>query len=181
MTLVELGDLGAEALEQLARLTLPAAREHAPEWLVDLDAARDEIAEALAPDKVARALLDAGGEPVGWVAVEHAWGRLWDLHPLIVGIEHQRRGHGRTLVREVERLAAAAGGLTMILGTSDTTGATSLFGADPYDDTLARLAGLALRQPHPVGFWRRIGYQVVGIEPDAEGPGKPSIRLARRL
>ena len=180
-TLVGLGDLREDVLEQLARMTLPAAREHAPEWLPDLDAARQEVSDALAPEKLARALLDASGRPVGWVAVSHAWGRIWELHPLIVAIEHQRRGHGRRLVREVERLAAAEGALTMTLGTSDLTGATSLSGVDLYDDTFARLASVEARQPHPVEFWRRIGYRIVGVVPDAEGPGQPSICLARRL
>src|SRR5215510_12229510 len=45
MTLVRLEDLGQDALEQLAQITLPAAREHAPEWLSDLDAAREEISD----------------------------------------------------------------------------------------------------------------------------------------
>ncbi|HEX3476598.1 MAG TPA: GNAT family N-acetyltransferase [Kofleriaceae bacterium] len=178
--LVDLGSLDADAREQLARLTLPAAREHAPDWLPDLDAAREEVASALAPGKVARVALD-GGVAVGWVAAGHAWGCIWDLHPLIVAIEHQRRGHGRRLVREIERLAAAAGARTMTLGTSDLTGATSLAGVDLYDDTFARLATVEARRPHPVEFWRRIGYQIVGVIPDAEGPGKPSITLARRL
>jgi aminoglycoside 6'-N-acetyltransferase I len=106
---------------------------------------------------------------------------VWELQPLIVAIEHQRCGHGRRLVREVEQIAAAAGALTMTLGTSDTTGATSLSGVDPYDDTFGRLASLEARQPHAVEFWRRVGYRVVGVVPDAEGAGKPSISLARRL
>lgn len=179
--LVGLDELGPDARDQLARITLPAAREHAPEWLSDLDAAREEISEALAPGKIARVLLDASGRPVGWVAAAHAWGRLWELHPLIVAIEHQRRGHGRLLVREIERLAAAAGALTMMLGTSDATGATSLSGVDLYDDTFTHLANIEARRPHALAFWRRVGYHVVGVEPDAEGPGKPSIQLARRL
>jgi aminoglycoside 6'-N-acetyltransferase I len=178
--LVDLGSLDADAREQLARLTLAAAREHAPDWLPDLDAARDQLADGLAPGKIARVVLD-GGVPVGWVAAGHAWGCIWELHPLIVAIEHQRRGHGRRLVREIERFAAAAGARTMTLGTSDITGATSLAGVDLYDDTFARLATVEARRPHPVEFWRRIGYQIVGVVPDAEGPGQPSITLARRL
>lgn len=33
---------------------------------------------------------------------------------------------------------------------------------------------------HAVGFWLRMGYSLVGITPDAEGPGMPSINLAKR-
>jgi aminoglycoside 6'-N-acetyltransferase I len=181
MTLVPLGELRDDALEQLARLTLASGREHAPAWMPDLAAAREEVADALAPGKIARVLVDEAGQPIGWVAVEHAWDCVWELHPMIVAIEHQRRGHGRRLVREVEQIAAAKGALTMMLGTSDTVGATSLSGVDLYDDTFARLANMEVRQPHAVEFWRRLGYHIVGVVPDAEGPGKPSISLARRL
>lgn len=181
MTLVDLAALSAGARDQLSQLTLASAREHSPGWLPDLDAAREEVSDALAPGKVARVLLDRHGAPLGWVAAAPAWGRLWDLHPLLVAVGEQRRGHGRCLVREIERIAAAAGALTMTLGTSDTTGATSLAGVDLYDDTLARLAGIQALHPHPFAFWRRIGYHIVGVLPDAEGPGKPSITLARRL
>jgi aminoglycoside 6'-N-acetyltransferase I len=178
--LVDLGSLDADAREQLARITLPAAREHAPDWLPGLDAARGQVADALAPGKIARVALD-GGVPVGWVAAGHAWGCVWELHPPIVAIEHQRCGHGRRLVREIERLAVAAGARTMTLGTGDTTGATSLAGVDLYDDTFARLARVEVRRPHAVELRSRIGYQIVVGVPDAEGPGKPSITLARRL
>jgi hypothetical protein len=54
MTIVALADLDEDAMEELARITLPAAREHSPGWLSDLDAAREEVAEALAPGKITR-------------------------------------------------------------------------------------------------------------------------------
>ena len=181
MKLVDLADLDADAHEELAHLTLASAREYGPTWLSDLAAACGEVADALGPGKIARVLLGAGGQPIGWVAVVHDWGGVWELHPLIVAVEQQRHGYGRRLVREVERLAKAAGARTMILGTSDTTGATSLSGVDLYDSTLARLANVEVRSPHAIDFWRRVGYQIVGIVPDAEGPGMPSISLARRL
>ena len=181
MTVVDLRALEPAALEQLARVSLPAALEHAPAWLPDLDAAREEISDALQPGVIARVLLDPDGAPIGCVAVKHAWDGVWELHPLIIGITHQQRGHGRRLVRDIERLAAAQGGLTMTLSTSDTVGATSLSGVDLYDDPIGRLAAIEIRKPHAVEFWCRIGYRIVGVVPDAEGVGKPCIHLARRL
>lgn len=179
-TLVSLEALDARVLEALARITLAAAREHSPDWLADLDDASEQLSEARAPGKVARVVV-ANGEPIGWVAAAPAWGQIWDLHPLIVAIDHQRRGHGRRLVRTIEQIAAASGALTMTLGTSDTTGATSLAGVDLYEDTFAQLAAMQVRRPHPVSFWVRLGYRITGVIPDAEGRGKPSIQLSRRL
>ncbi|MEO8550474.1 MAG: GNAT family N-acetyltransferase [Kofleriaceae bacterium] len=178
MKTVDLSELGPAQVDQLAALTLEAAREHSPTWLPDLERAREVIAEA--QGKFARVLLDDTDAPVAWVAASHAWGRIWELHPMIVAVAHQRRGHGRRLVQEVEAAATRAGALTLCLSTSDMTEATSLSGVDLFDDPLRRAAELQAK-PHAVQFWQRIGFQVVGVTPDAEGPGQPSINLAKRL
>lgn len=178
--LVDLRDLDAVSIEQLAKITLPAAMAHAPGWLTDLEAAREEIAEAREAEKVARVVVE-GGQPIGWISAAPAWGRIWEIHPLIVAIDRQRRGHGRTLVRAIERIAAEAGALTMTLSTSDMTNATSLSAADLYSDLPGKLAGFAAHRDHSVSFWLRAGYTITGVIPDAEGPGMPSIHLARRL
>jgi aminoglycoside 6'-N-acetyltransferase I len=34
---------------------------------------------------------------------------------------------------------------------------------------------------HPFGFYRRLGFVLVGVLPDANGPGRPDIFLAKRL
>ena len=83
-------------------------------------------------------------------------------------------------MHEIDRIAAEAGALTMVLGTRDTTAATSLANVDLYDDLLGRLARIEPHD-HAVAFWLRVGYRIVGVVPDAEGPGMPSITLARRL
>ena len=69
----------------------------------------------------------------------------------------------------------------MILGTSDVTSATSLSDVDLFADTPAHLAAATAHRSHPLAFWQRVGYAVVGVIPDAEGRGAPSIQLARRL
>lgn len=181
MSLVRLAALSPAELETLAQLTLPAAQDHVRDWLADLDAARAEIADALGDDKIALAARDGQGALVGWIAAGHDWGAIWEIHPVIVALDHQGRGHGRRLVREVERLAAEAGARTMVLSTSDTVGATSLAGADLYDDVAGHLARFAVHRPHAAAFWLRMGYALVGVTPDAEGPGKPSLSFARRL
>ena len=45
----------------------------------------------------------------------------------------------------MERIAAAAGAVTMTLSTSDTTGATNLYGQDLYSDPLEAEWEYALR------------------------------------
>jgi len=69
----------------------------------------------------------------------------------------------------------------MLVGTSDTVAATSLSNADLYDRPGARIEAMTVRASHAVEFWQRSGYTIVGVIPDAEGPGRPSIQLAIRL
>ncbi len=180
-TTVGLAELDADQLEVLAHVTFAAAREHSPVWMPDLDAARGELTDAREPQKIGRVLLDATGQPIAWVTAVPDWGDVWELNPLIVGIEHQGSGHGQRLVSEIEQLVAARGARTMTAFTSDTIGATSLADCDLYDNTFARLAAVEIRRPHALGFLQHVGYRIVGVVPDAEGPGKPSIALARRL
>lgn len=63
--------------------------------------------------KFSRVALDDAGNPMAWVSAARWWGRLWELHPLVVGIAYQKRGHGRALVPEVEDEAARSGALTL--------------------------------------------------------------------
>ena len=162
MTLVRLAQLDEPAREALAHLSLAAAREYGQAWLPDLAAAREEVADAVAPEKVALVALDSRGRPAGWVAAGPDWGRVWELHPLLVAIDQRRQGYGRRLVREIERIAAEAGALTMVLGTSDTTGETSLANVDLYDDPMGHLARIEPRH-HAAAFWLHVGYRIVGV------------------
>ena len=58
---------------------------------------------------------------------------------------------------------------------------TSLAGVDLYPDPLVHLARLEDVKGHPFRFYLLQGYSVVGVIPDANGPGKPDILLAKRL
>ncbi len=105
-----------------------------------------------------------------------------ELHPLVVDPTSQRHGVGRALVAALEARAKADGYLAIHLGADDEVGGTSLFGADAFPDALAKLAAI---QPTPLGhpffFYRRLGYEPVGLIPDANGFGKPDILMSKRL
>ena len=156
---------------------------NSPEWLPTLQDAYEEINEALEPEKTCRVLLN-GDEPIGWIAAGPTWGRVWEIHPLLIDPYFQGQGHGRRLVEDIERFAIKAGALTMELSTSDATQATTLSGVDLYEDPLGELMRIDVvdrNAGHAFEFWLRVGYTVVGVLPDAEELGIPSIHLAKRL
>lgn len=180
--IIDLNPTDQRLIDALAELSVAASQVHLPAWLTNLEDAHEEIGDALNPDKVVRVLMD-GDEPAGWVAAGPMWGRVWELHPLLVDPRRHRRGLGTRLVRDIERFATAAGALTMYLGTSDMTRATSLSGIDLYDDPISAMASFQVLDTHghPASFWLRAGYSLVGVTPDAEAEGQPSLQFARSL
>ena len=43
------------------------------------------------------------------------------------------------------------------------------------------VAGALAARGHPFAFYQRLGYEVVGLLPDVNGPGRPDILMAKRL
>jgi aminoglycoside 6'-N-acetyltransferase I len=158
-------------------------RETAPEAWPTLEEAEDEVADALAEGKVALVAADpTDGEPLGWIGAQpHYSGNVWEVHPLVVRGAQQRRGVGRFLVSEVEREVSGRGGVTLWVGTDDEANLTSLGGADVYPNVLERLARIENLRGHPMGFYQKLGFGLVGIVPDANGFGKPDLLMARRV
>jgi aminoglycoside 6'-N-acetyltransferase I len=165
---------------EVCELLVRSFRDLSPTWVPTVEAARAKVVGALEPGMLSRVLL-IDGRVVGWVGARHDYGSVWELHPLVVDEGMRGRGYGRALGNDVERLAARNGALTMLLGTSDEVGRTTLTGQDLFLDVITALRDLKPTGAHPLGFWQRVGYTVVGVIPDAEGPGKPTILLAKRI
>ena len=136
----------------------------------------------IAKDGFVHAALD-GGQVLGWVGgLPEYRGKVWELHPIVVLDSRRLTGVGRALVHAFEETARARGGLTATLGTDDEFGMTSLSGASLYDDVPGQIASLRdLGRRHPFGFYRKLGYVVTGVMPDANGLGKPDIYMSKRL
>jgi aminoglycoside 6'-N-acetyltransferase I len=179
-TIVTMGSLDEGRIVEVCELLVHSFRDLSPTWVPTVDAARVKVIEALEPGMLSRVLL-INDRVVGWVGARHDYGSVWELHPLVVDEAMRGRGYGRALVDDVECLAAHNGALTMLLGTSDEVGRTTLTGQDLFVDVITALRDLKPTGAHPMGFWQRVGYTVVGVIPDAEGPGKPTILLAKRI
>jgi len=182
MQIVDLHPSDAAAIEQAAQALVDGFRDHAPDAWPDLAAARAEVHAALEPGKLCRVARDADGSLLGWVGGRPSYGgRVWELHPLVVRVAAQRRGIGRALVADLELLVRQRGGLTVLLGSDDETGMTTLSGVDLYPEVWTHIQHIRNLREHPFEFYQKCGFVIVGVVPDANGRGKPDILMAKRV
>ena len=170
------------AIDQAAEILTGAFAGNWPHAWPTLDAALEEVNEALAAARICRAAFDDAGNVLGWIGGNAQYdGRVWELHPLAVRPDVQGRGIGRALVADFERQVAARGGLTIVLGTDDEAGMTSLSGVDLYPNVWEHIARVRNLRGHPYTFYQKCGFVISGVVPDANGPGKPDILMAKRV
>jgi aminoglycoside 6'-N-acetyltransferase I len=167
-------------VEDAARL-LHAAFSPLGVWTT-LSEARDEVLQSIGPDRVSRVALATEGAVIGWIgAIREYDGLVWQLHPIVVDEAWRRQGVGRALVLDLEEFLTARGGLTLWAGSDDLAGETSLGGVDLYSALPATLDTVHSWGSHPLPFYRRLGFHVIGVMPDANGLGRPDIFLGKRL
>ena len=182
MRIIDLRAEDSEAVGQAAALLIEGFKEHHPSAWPDMDAALDEVAESFEPDRISRVAVDDSGVVLGWIGgIRQYRGRVWELHPLVVHESHQGKGIGRALVADLEDQVIERGGSTIWLGADDEDDQTSISGIDLYLDVLEHLSRIKNLRGHPYEFYQRLGFVIVGAMPDANGPGKPDIFMAKRV
>lgn len=182
MQIVDLRFAGERAVEEAARLLVDGFRDDWPDAWPDMGAALEEVREALDEGRICRAAVDGDGCVVGWVgAISEYHGHVWELHPLVVRADRRRCGVGRLLVGDLEAQVAARGGVTLLLGSDDESGMTTLANVDLYNGLWQRVAEIRNLRDHPYAFYQRLGFVIVGVIPDANGVGKPDILMAKRV
>jgi aminoglycoside 6'-N-acetyltransferase I len=179
MQIADLAEQPNAVLEEAVTLLVQGFDE--PRGWPTLELAREEVASVMR-DGFARAMVD-GSMVLGWIGgLPEYGGRVWELHPMVVRREYRRQGIGRALVAAFEAEASRRGALTATLGTDDDSGMTSLAGTDLYTDVPRHIAELRdLGRGHPFLFYRKLGYVVTGVMPDANGHGRPDIYMSKRL
>ncbi len=170
-----------ELIQQAAEAIVAAFADSHPDAWPTLKDGFEEVEDCLDPEMVLLVALDDAGKLLGWIGGREEYDFAWELHPLVVDPATQRQGVGRALVAELEKRVKAAGANTIYLGSDDVTGQTSLSGVDLYPDPFDHVRNIKNLRNHPFEFYQKCGYVITGVVPDANGPGKPDIMMAKRI
>lgn len=181
MHIAQLDSTDTAAIQQAAEALVAGFTVMAPDAWPDLASALEEVREALEDGKICLVARDDSGRVRGWIGGKHSYARVWELHPLVVHPESQKQGIGRRLIAALEAEVRQRGGLTILLGTDDVAGLTTLSGVDLYQNTWTHVSGIRNLKGHPYEFYQKCGYAIVGVVPDANGYGRPDIMMAKRL
>jgi aminoglycoside 6'-N-acetyltransferase I len=182
MRIIDLTPADAVLIEQVASLLMDGfADTGSTSWRTRTEAL-ETVHESLSSDRVSCVALDDSGRVAGWIGGLATYdGRVWELHPIVVRRDCRGQGIGRALVADFEARVRERGGATIYLGADDENGRTSIGGRDLYPDPLQAAANIVGAAQHPLEFYRKLGFVVVGVLPDANGFGKPDIFMAKRL
>ncbi|PKL41487.1 MAG: hypothetical protein CVV41_18620 [Candidatus Riflebacteria bacterium HGW-Riflebacteria-1] len=141
----------------------------------DHESALKEVEECIAVPNICIGLCD-DGELLGWVGLRPMYEKTWELHPLVVSSHRQKSGIGRMLVAEVEKRARERGIIGIALGTDDEHDQTSLARVDIDSvNIFNEITNIRNLNRHPFEFYKKCGYMIVGIIPNANGQRKPDI------
>lgn len=178
MEIVNMTQLSEEQITQAAQILTDSI----PIGWPTLQDALNEIKQRLVPENTLLAAVE-NGVVLGWGGILPWYnGKVFELHPLAVRSDRRRQGIGRAIVTALENEARRQGGLTIFAGADDERGdgETSLANVDLFDDLPGKIRSFS-PGTHQAGFYMKLGYQIIGVMPDANGIGKPDIFLGKRL
>ncbi|NNE66206.1 MAG: GNAT family N-acetyltransferase [Pyrinomonadaceae bacterium] len=181
MQIVDLTD-DKEHIDQVAELLKDGFSDTGTVgWSTDEECLR-EVRDSLGEKKISRIALDKDNNIVGWAAGAPLYeNTTWELEVLVVDREHKKQGIGSGLLGDFESEVKIRGGLNVFLGTDDENYRTSIGGDELYPDPLDKLRFIQNIGGHPFEFYKKRGYAIVGVLPDANGIGKPDIFMSKRL
>lgn len=182
MQIIDLDANNAALVRQVAALLVEGFKEHWPDAWPTTEAALEEVRASVGPGRISRVAVAESGAVLGWIGgISQYSGHVWEIHPLVVSPAHQGKGIGRALVADLEQLVRGRGALTLWVGTDDEDHQTTLSEVDLYPNIPERIANVRNLKHHPYSFYQELGFVIVGVMPDANGPGKPDIYLAKRV
>lgn len=179
---VDLKTSGTDVLDQAAKLLFDSFAAIAELSWKTIKDAEMEVVECLGEKNICIGIIEAG-KLIAMAGLRPLYSDItWELHPMAVAALYQKKGVGTMLLKKMEQLGKARGILNIVLGTDDEKGQTSLSGKDLYNENLyEEVRNIKNINNHPYEFYQKMGYKIIGVIPDANGPGKPDIWMGKRL
>lgn len=132
----------------------------------------------LAAEWYARVAIDKTGTIAGWMAATREHPHGWRAMPLVVRADLRRRGVGRALIADLAAFVAEDGPGTVYASLPGEV-STSITGRALFPNVLGRVLDVPSPDDHPLTFYRRVGFEVVGVLPDVVCPGTHELLLAK--
>ncbi len=170
-----------EWIDQAAHILTRTFTEQGNHTWPDIESARREVLECMEEPNLCIGYRQ-GDALLGWTGLRPMYEETWEMHPLVVDTRHQKKGIGRSLLEEIERIGREKGLRGIALGTDDEQFGTSLsLVSIDRSNIWDELKGIRNLGSHPYEFYEKCGYMIVGMIPDANGRHKPDIWMWKRL
>ncbi len=168
----------AERLKATSLMLFEGFREYWPGIYPSQANAMGEVRASLEEGRISRVAVLPNGELRGWVAAaSRNSGYVWELHPMVVDRAFRRQGVGRALVEDLVGQLKARGGLTIWLSTGGKAAGTTLGGVELFPGVIDHLKDVQGLHEPPFEFYQEVGFEIIGVMPNASGPGKPDIYM----
>jgi len=143
----------------------------------DMESALEEVNECVTEPNICIG-IKTGNELTGWVGLRPMYELTWELHPMVIKKEFQGKGYGKILLNELERIALEKGVIGVFAGSDDETYSTSLSDKEiTAGNIFEEIINIKNYKNHPYEFYKKCGYCIIGIIPNANGDRKPDILL----
>jgi len=147
----------------------------------DLESALTEVDECLEEPNICIG-IKTGDELIGWVGLRPMYTATWELHPMVIKKEFQGKGYGKILLDELEKIAQEKNIIGIVAGSDDETFSTSLSEKEITSENIfEEIVNIKNYKNHPYEFYKKCGYTIIGIIPNASGLNKPDIWLWKKI
>jgi len=176
MKVIELKPNHTKYINSIETILIDAFGEDRPgKWMEDIE-------KSFKKDRISLVAINDTDVVIGWIGgIKQYDGNVWELHPLVVHKNFRKIGVGTLLIKNFESEVKHRGGITIWLGSDDENNQTSLSEINLYEDLYNKIENIENKNNHPFEFYKKLGYKIVGVMPDANGIGKPDIFLAKRV
>jgi aminoglycoside 6'-N-acetyltransferase I len=166
-----------ETMERAAKILIDTFSEVNMWPDIDEKEASDTVKECIEERNICIG-IKINNQLIGWVGLRPMYEKTWELHPLAIMPEFQRKGYGKILMNEMEKIAREKGIIGIMAGSDDETNKTSLSEKEITEENIfEEIKNIKNYKSHPYDFYKKCGYIIVGIIPNANGLKKPDIWL----